>query len=373
MCRIWSGLYEGVRLCLKKQNDYFMEAREEIADKNMRLLCLTSMYATIVAAVLMLIAPCMVKEWKITIQYVLFLMVMLDFVLFSFWYAGRKVQRTAVVTAACILFYITLSGFAIVIDIFPYPGSPATYMPMILMVFPVIFILRFRILFPIMLGSEIVYIILDTAVKESFLAQNDVFNSIAGLFFSLVILFIITGLRLEDSSAKNRYKRLSTIDSLTSMFNKTAYREEAEAYLRRRDPSGQCAFMIIDLDDFKKVNDRLGHLAGDRLLEKIGTLLLRSFRTTDIVGRFGGDEFTVMLKDLADAAILAPKCREIQKAVGELAYLDGVCCVGFSIGIIVIVGESPAFDEVFEAADRALYAAKAQGKGRHVIRTMRGG
>lgn len=373
MCGIGrGGLCEKLSQCLKEQNAYFKEAREEIAEKNVRLLHLFSLSTFYLVAFLILITPCIVSGWKVTIQYYVFLSAMLVFVLFSSWYSRRPARRASLVTEVCIFFYITLVGCVLAIDIFPYPGSPASFMPMVLMTLPVVFILQAQLVFPILLGSEIVYVAVDSAVKAPALAQNDVFNSVAGLLFSLVIFLVIMSLRMEDSSVKNRYKQLSTIDALTSMLNKATSRERAELYLSSRNSTDRCAFMIFDVDDFKMVNDKLGHQTGDRLLEQIGALLLHSFRVADVVGRFGGDEFTALLKDIMDIGILARKCAEIQRAAGQLAYEQGIPCVGFSIGIVVIEGESPTFDEMFTAADQALYEAKAQGKDCFVIQKMCG-
>ena len=74
-----------------------------------------------------------------------------------------------------------------------------------------------------------------------------------------------------------------------------------------------CTLLLADLDDFKRVNDTLGHAVGDLVLEQMGKVLLRTFRSTDIVGRFGGDEFLVLVKGAASQGLMNRKCQQIQK------------------------------------------------------------
>ena len=120
--------------------------------------------------------------------------------------------------------------------------------------------------------------------------------------------------------------------------------------------------LLVDIDDFKRLNDRLGHAAGDELLTRIARIMDESMRASDLLARYGGEEFVILAAntDLPGAATLGEKVRE---AVSEKSFLLDETMrlekVTVSVGVAQYKGDRKAF---FQAADRALYRAKAQGK-----------
>lgn len=152
-------------------------------------------------------------------------------------------------------------------------------------------------------------------------------------------------------------------DGLTGLYNKIACREHIEAGLEQLAPEQKAALMVIDLDNFKNINDTMGHLFGDALLSEISHTLQKQFRSIDVVGRVGGDEFLVFLSQIPSGALAEKKAEQILKAiggmaVGELTNMDLSC----SVGIAVYPGCGKTYQELFQAADQALYQAKKQGK-----------
>ena len=120
--------------------------------------------------------------------------------------------------------------------------------------------------------------------------------------------------------------------------------------------------MLIDLDDFKRVNDKFGHSVGDVLLKTIADVLSDAVRDTDIVARYGGEEFAVMLPDTDDAGVqnVAEKLRAAVETIRfNVPDTDITLKVTVSIGVSVFRGNRREF---FNAADRALYQSKAAGK-----------
>lgn len=121
--------------------------------------------------------------------------------------------------------------------------------------------------------------------------------------------------------------------------------------------------MMLDLDDFKAVNDTYGHLAGDRLLIQFGAILQQLSREEDIVCRFGGDEFAVFLKDLNDAAVVQRKAELYIKTLWEtLLEPQGYMTASVSIGIAMAPQQGNSFVELYQKADKALYYVKQNGK-----------
>jgi diguanylate cyclase (GGDEF)-like protein/PAS domain S-box-containing protein len=156
-------------------------------------------------------------------------------------------------------------------------------------------------------------------------------------------------------------------DSLTGLANRARLRAGVEGALARAEPGQQPAVLLVDLDNFKHVNDSLGHAAGDRLLAEVAGRLLNATRGSDTVARLGGDEFAVLLGGVRgddEATLVAGR---VVAALRTPFPLQGhEIRLGASVGIAVAAaGDAP--DDLLRNADLALYRAKAQGKGGHAL------
>lgn len=169
---------------------------------------------------------------------------------------------------------------------------------------------------------------------------------------------------------KKNYK-LANFDSLTGLPNRHSFREKLEHEIRQSDRARlSLALLLIDLDQFKEINDTLGHLVGDVLLVEAARRISACTRESDTVARLGGDEFTVILsrvKDPKDAELVAQK---IIERLGEPFQLgESVVYVSASIGITVYPldasGAEEQVEELLMSADQAMYVAKRQGRNRY--------
>jgi diguanylate cyclase (GGDEF)-like protein len=165
-------------------------------------------------------------------------------------------------------------------------------------------------------------------------------------------------------SAEARIRFLALHDALTALPNRTLFRERLEEALARGEgEEGIPALLCLDLDNFKIVNDTMGHPIGDALLKAVGERLSSCVRGTDVVARLGGDEFAVLHEaaSLDDALALA---RRITEILGRPYHLDGRRVVsGASIGIALADRPGLTGDLLHQNADLALYRAKAAGRG----------
>ena len=171
----------------------------------------------------------------------------------------------------------------------------------------------------------------------------------------------------EKKKAQSLMERAQR-DMLTKLYNKGSSQEYIQAVLASNVPGKMAALMIIDLDNFKHMNDTMGHLFGDALLSEVAHSIQKQFRSEDIVGRVGGDEFLVFLGQIPNTALAEQKAVQVMKAIGEMAVQEltevELSC---SIGIAIYPECGQTYHELFQRADQALYRAKNQGKGRYCI------
>ena len=168
----------------------------------------------------------------------------------------------------------------------------------------------------------------------------------------------------RQKEAEAQIAHLAHHDALTDLPNRTLFHSQLEHALRWRGRGEQVAVLFIDLDNFKNINDTLGHQVGDELLKTVAARLLGCVRETDAVARLGGDEFVVVqthLEDPTDAANLATRIREAILDSCEIA--DHNIIVDTSVGIAVSPDDGTTPKDLIKNADLALYGAKASGRG----------
>lgn len=162
-------------------------------------------------------------------------------------------------------------------------------------------------------------------------------------------------------------KRRAEQDALTGMYNKITSHSLIRSYLQEK-PDEVSALMIIDIDNFKSINDRLGHLYGDAVLTQLAHVMHRSFRDADILGRVGGDEFIVFLKGISsvdNARLNAEKVLHLFSELRSNGKIDTF--ISCSIGVALYPMDGEDFPALYRNADHALYQAKNEGKNRYAI------
>ena len=155
-------------------------------------------------------------------------------------------------------------------------------------------------------------------------------------------------------------------DPLTGLANRTLLRESVAQALT--EPDAVHAVLIIDLDDFKTVNDSLGHAAGDQLLTVVALRIQGCVRAGDVTARLGGDEFALLLKDVSSASVAQGVAAKIIDELTKPVWIEGrEMAVRASVGIALTEPEHGDVGEVLRNADMAMYRAKGMGKGRYAL------
>lgn len=140
--------------------------------------------------------------------------------------------------------------------------------------------------------------------------------------------------------------------------------------LSENEAETMVAFIMIDLDNLKEINDQYGHIVGDRVLEILAHTLCRTFRSTDIIARFGGDEFVVLCKSEGGVQSIQSRVAVLVHDWREMPHLaeDGrVFNATLSVGVLMVPGQGAGFEELVRRADMALYEAKQKGRNRYVV------
>lgn len=161
------------------------------------------------------------------------------------------------------------------------------------------------------------------------------------------------------------WRELAQKDSLTKIYNSAACREKAEEFLQN-NTAAQVALIIIDIDNFKYINDTYGHLCGDIVLQKIAQALLEVSHPLDIFGRVGGDEFLTLIKYPKSIEKVAEYCQNMIKSTSKVEYQGTHIITSISVGAVVS-SVSLSYDELYRLADDALYRVKNNGRNNYCI------
>jgi diguanylate cyclase (GGDEF)-like protein len=201
-------------------------------------------------------------------------------------------------------------------------------------------------------------------------AQNELASawltvlSAEALLFTISIAFVLLAMGKERTELG--HKKAAMVDPLTGLSNRRAFMQNAEAISRAQVMRGRpVAVFIIDLDHFKSINDRFGHAAGDRILQLFAEVCGGKVRSSDLIGRLGGEEFAVLLADATrdNAFLVAERIRSAFEAARTV--IDGeLVAATLSIGVAIIQDPEQNLSMLLKQADQALYRAKARGRNR---------
>lgn len=169
----------------------------------------------------------------------------------------------------------------------------------------------------------------------------------------------------EAKKAMQVYRDQARRDLSTGAYNKEATRLLVSHILSGRGDSLH-ALCMLDVDRFKQINDRYGHLAGDTVLRELAAAAHRLVRESDLVGRVGGDEFVVFLTGVRDRSAAEAKAEELCRSAAQIVYGDDTPC-SVSLGIALFPQDGRDFETLYQHADEALYTSKQRGGGRYTV------
>ena len=182
-------------------------------------------------------------------------------------------------------------------------------------------------------------------------------NALSRMGIFLIISFLIDNLK----KGLLREKTAARIDSLTRIPNSRSFYEAGKSEIQRANRyKRDFSIAYLDVDNFKGVNDKSGHAAGDELLKKIGKIIVSNIRVTDVAARLGGDEFAAIFPE-TDAEKVKIILKHVKEKLDEMAKANNLS-VSFSIGVVTCSGGDCTIQELIKEADAQMYKVKKHGK-----------
>lgn len=209
-------------------------------------------------------------------------------------------------------------------------------------------------------------VVLDLLLKPGIPREDVIIGAVIPALLAPLMLYGFVRLSQQLDSAEARLRALAAEDPLTGILNRRRFLELADLEWARAHRHGRPqSLLLIDVDEFKTVNDRHGHLSGDETLRHIAETCQSCLRRTDVLGRYGGDEFVILLPETEEpgAVLMAERIRRAL-ANGPVKTPAGAVRITVSIGAAARKTGMDAFDALLAQADAALYAAKAKGRNR---------
>lgn len=278
------------------------------------------------------------------------------------------------------LMMTVMYGFGIAVAI-PYCDQASTVFNLLLVILPVFFIDNFLRMSFYTLVASAAFCAVSYHMKLPLVAWNDIFNCLCFYVISVMSHFyvnyrivggMISDRKRDDALAsyqKAQYELRARVqkDPLTGLYNRSAFIELAAVQLKNcREMGCRPALGILDLDHFKVINDTFGHQVGDQVLVGVASILQKTLREVDIVGRLGGDEYIFLLTDINSEVAAAAVLKRLLDGVTELGRNQELP-LHCSVGLVVAIDERDTFDSLYHKADIALYDAKNTGRNRYVF------
>lgn len=182
-------------------------------------------------------------------------------------------------------------------------------------------------------------------------------------YFMILVILLIWRVAMIHTRDRRELVHSAQIDGLTAVYNKEHTQPAIDHFLQMSHTDTLHAFLILDIDKFKDVNDTYGHAVGDKVLQRVGEFLKSQFRDGDIIGRIGGDEFVVLMKQVSSKEAALARVQNMVERIRSIkhAEMDGKP-ITFSVGVAFSPEQGIRFDDLYRNADKALYQTKRGGR-----------
>ncbi len=243
------------------------------------------------------------------------------------------------------------------------PDIPATTFVVLLLITPMFMIDRPYFMAIELTAASVVFLVWMYFVKPYEIWVMDRTNVIIFWFVGIFLHVVANSIRIKEFVLTRKINIQKDTDDMTGLKNKGALTAAINAFLASDAKEKKAMMILLDIDHFKKINDTYGHDIGDTVIRQLGDYLLEMFTGGEIVGRFGGDEFIIFIKDQGEVAFAESVALKIAEGASKYIKLpkEGEK-VSVSMGIAFYNGVEKNYSELFKEADIALYQVKADRK-----------
>lgn len=265
-----------------------------------------------------------------------------------------------------ISFYLFLMGIVIVLGALFQLNAPTVAVCVLLAVMPVFMLNKPGKIALISLVPVTAFCLATVNLKSNEIAAIECVNCITFYAVGIFVGRHYINTKIEEIITRNRLEKLSETDTLTNLYTRGAIEKKIYEHLNRRHTLS--AMMLMDIDNFKQVNDTFGHQYGDKLLTDIAAALKAAFRSTDYISRLGGDEFIVFLPSIPGKEWMEFKANQVVELLRRSYTRDEKTrSVSVSLGLAFSENGRGTYDELYKNADHAMYQAKRAGKNQYRI------
>ena len=354
-------------------NHFFIENYhtyyEDIADRNLKAVQLISAIGVIIGVPLCVTSLFMEHFLTSTEAYAI--LVFTSVILYLLAQTFLKTHKRFVPFTFYVVFSIVMST-AIYLGTITHPEMNAVTFFIFLVILP-FFMIDIPYRMCIFMGIFcLIFCFTSEHYKTSHIADYDIINTIIFYMLSIITSHQSNYLNMKQIMANNILEIQRDTDKMTGLWNRGFCERKINTFLSAQDSKG--ALLVVDVDNFKLVNDSNGHACGDRVLREVGAALKSSFRTTDIIGRLGGDEFLLFLPSCIDPEIIRIRVSRFLEMVSKIdtASEEEIPHISASVGVSLFPEDGDNFKDLYKHADEALYLSKQSGKNQyafyHVLR-----
>ena len=268
-----------------------------------------------------------------------------------------------------VLFYVFLTGcfaFAVGLCMFAYPAHSTAAFCVFLVAIPTFLVDRPSRVFTFLFTVTAMYVLCVFYRISPESAPPYLVDGLSFFTFGFMVYRYNLHFQIKSLESHEEMKRKVEVDALTDLFTRGALEHSIETYIQTN--IDDAAFILLDIDNFKGINDNFGHKAGDEVLHQTGGILKKQFRKSDYIGRLGGDEFVVFLPKIHNQSWLISRLEMLVEDMNRTFIGDeAVCKVTASIGVAMYPKDGTTFDELYRNADHAMYESKKSGKNQYTI------
>lgn len=216
---------------------------------------------------------------------------------------------------------------------------------------------------PLHLNNWMMCYVIPVSVANASYAFVQNYELALNAYFMILVILLIWRIAMIHTRDHRELVYSAQIDGLTAVYNKEHTQPAIDHFLQMSHPDTLHAFLILDIDKFKDVNDTYGHAVGDKVLQRVGEFLKSQFRDGDIIGRIGGDEFVILMKQVSSREAALVRVQNMVERIRSIKHveMDGQA-ITFSVGVAFSPEQGIRFDDLYRNADKALYQTKRGGR-----------